>query len=91
MISIFDRCRSDFTPLTTDLQEPITVSKAEHGARVSADENGLTGAAYTIIEPTFSGIPEPLEKFELTLDRPFLFVVANEEGLPIFVGIVNQP
>ena len=91
VISIFDRCRSDFTPLTTDLQEPITVSKAEHGARVSADENGLTGAAYTIIEPTYSGIPEPLEKFELTLDRPFLFVVANEEGLPIFVGIVNQP
>lgn len=91
VISIFDRCRSDFTPLTTDLQEPITVSKAEHGARVSADENGLTGAAYTIIEPTNSGIPEPLEKFELTLDRPFLFVVANEEGLPIFVGIVNQP
>lgn len=89
--AIFDPDRSDFTPLTADTEEPITVSRAEHGARISADENGLTGAAYTIIEPTYAGLPEELEKAELTLDRPFLFVVTNEEGLPLFVGVVNEP
>lgn len=89
--AIFDEDRSDFSPLTTDVEDPITVSKAEHGARVTADENGLTGAAYTIIEPTYSGLPKELEQAELTLDRPFLFVVANAEGLPLFIGICNSP
>ena len=31
------------------------------------------------------------EVFNLTLDRPFLFAVTNNEGRPIFVGIANCP
>lgn len=89
--AIFDADRSDFSPLTTDVKNPITVSKAQHGARVVVDENGVLGVAYTIIEPTEAIEPEEPERVELTLDRPFLFAVTNNEGLPIFVGIVNNP
>ncbi len=89
--AVFDKARADFSPLTTDLKVPITLGKAEHGARLSVDENGVTGAAYTILMPTYGALPEEREKAELTLDRPFLFVVTNEEGLPLFVGIVNEP
>ena len=89
--AVFDPARSDFSPLTTEFEVPITLGRAEHGARLSADEKGLTGAAYTILEATKGAEPEELEKAELTLDRPFLFVVTNEEGLPLFVGIVNEP
>ena len=35
--------------------------------------------------------PPPEEQVELTLDRPFLFAVTNADGLPIFVGVVNNP
>lgn len=88
--AIFDEDRSDFSPLTTEVG-PITVTRADHAARVSADEKGVTGAAYTVIDATKAAEPEELEEVELTLDRPFLFLVTNEEGLPLFVGVVNAP
>ena len=88
--AIFDDDRSDFSPLTTEVG-PITVTRADHAARVSADEKGVTGAAYTVIDATKAAEPEELEEVELTLDRPFLFVVTNAEGLPLFVGICNIP
>ena len=28
---------------------------------------------------------------DFVLDRPFLFVVTNGAGLPLFVGVVNHP
>lgn len=31
-----------------------------------------------------------VEEIEFILDRPFLFVITNRVGLPLFVGIVNQ-
>ena len=90
--AIFDPDRADFSPLTTDVEEPITVSKAQHGARLVVDEDGVLGAAYTIIEMTEGACePQEPERAELTLDRPFLFVVTNNEGLPVFIGIVNDP
>lgn len=33
----------------------------------------------------------PQERVDLILDRPFLFVHTNSDGLPLFVGIVNEP
>ena len=32
----------------------------------------------------------PEERVEFTADRPFLFVVTNFDGLPLFTGIVNN-
>ena len=90
--AIFDPARADFSPLTTDAENPITVTKAQHGARLVVDEDGVLGAAYTFIEMAEKAVdPEEPERAELTLDRPFLFAVTNNEGLPIFVGIVNRP
>ena len=86
--AIFDPGKADFTPLC---QGSMAVSEAQHGARLMIDEEGVTGAAYTIL--LTEGAPETgeLEELELTLDRPFLFAVTNAEGLPLFVGIVNTP
>ncbi|MBQ1409898.1 MAG: hypothetical protein IIY94_01285 [Oscillospiraceae bacterium] len=90
--AIFEEDRADFSPLTTDNENPITVSEAQHGARIVVDEDGVLGAAYTIIEMSEAACePEEPERASLTLDRPFLFVVTNNEGLPIFVGIIHDP
>lgn len=79
---------ADFSPL---LEEPenVFVSEAIHSARVSIDEEGCTGAAYTEIL-LYGGGPSPKE-LDLVLDRPFLFVVTGDGGLPLFAGVVNQP
>lgn len=88
---VFDTDVSDFTPLTTDVEDPIFVSQAKHAARVMIDEEGCTGAAYTVIMMAAGAAMPPEESVEFTADRPFLFLVTNFDGLPLFTGIVNSP
>ena len=87
--NVFDAETSDFTPMTTDTED-IFVSKVSHAARVKVDEEGCEAAAYTVImmENTsmFLG-----DEVDFILDRPFLFVITGTDGLPLFVGVVNQP
>ena len=35
------------------------------------------------------GMPPP-EPVTFTVDRPFLFVITSDAGLPLFVGVVNN-
>ena len=89
----FDPKCSDFTPLTRELEE-LYVSTVQHAARVKIDEEGCEAAAYTEIEVAAGEAcidePEP-EVIDFILDRPFLFVITNAGGLPLFVGVVNHP
>ena len=80
--------QADFSPLTDD--QPIAVSDLNHGARVVADEQGVTAAAYTEMMLYGAAMP-PEEEIDFHLDRPFLFAVVSEDRMPLFVGIVNQP
>ena len=86
---IFDPEISDFTPTTTDTDE-IFLSKAQHDARVMIDEEGCTAVAYTVMRGAGAGMP-PEEEVDFVLDRPFLFAITNRDGLPLFMGVVNQP
>ena len=86
---VFDPSVSDFSPLTDDF-DSVYLSKAEHAARVAIDEEGVTAAAYTVIAAGGAGLP-PSEEVDFTLDRPFIFAIAGENGLPLFAGIVHQP
>ena len=88
---VFDGAVSNFDPLGASTDDPLVVSQARHAARVKVDEEGCEAAAYTVImvEPT-SAAP-PTEEIDFVLDRPFLFAVTGDSGLPLFVGVVNQP
>lgn len=87
--AVFDGNRADFSPVTTQVRG-ITLSQAQHAARVSIDEEGITAVAYTVLMGCGAGMP-PEEKMDFVLDRPFLFAVTGHNGLPLFVGIVNTP
>ncbi len=86
---VFDPEKSDFTPMTTDADVPITLSQADHAARVVIDEEGCTAAAFTLIDAAGAGGPEG--EVDFVLDRPFLFCITGDSGLPLFVGVVNHP
>ena len=84
---VFDARRSDFSPLT-DL-DGVYVSQAQHAARVKIDEEGVEAASYAVMTAVGAAMP-PDEEVDLTLDRPFLFVITGADSLPLFVGIVNR-
>lgn len=85
---IFDSAAADFTPLT-DSADDIYLSRAKQTARVVIDEEGCKAAAYTVMAT--AGSAAPSEHAEFILDRPFIFEIMSDTGLPLFVGIVNTP
>ena len=85
---VFDQKTADFSAMTN--MKDIFVSKASHGVRVAIDEEGVTAAAYTAMY--FAGAaPPPEDEMDFVLDRPFLFVVTSDDGLPLFAGSVYRP
>lgn len=87
---VFDSDVSDFTPMTTETDVPIYVSEATHAARVKIDEEGVEAAAFTVITAD-GAAAEPEREIYFTLDRPFLFAISSQDGLPLFAGVVNRP
>ena len=85
---VFDAAASDFSPLTG--MDGLFLSQATHGARVAIDEEGCTAAAFTVMMACGAAEP-PEEEIDFTLDRPFVFAITGEDGLPLFIGVVNQP
>lgn len=86
---VFDSARADFSPMLGEGE--ACVSRVDHAVRVTVDEEGCTGAAYTVIAAFGSAGPAEREKVVFTLDRPFLFAVQNEAYLTLFAGVVNEP
>lgn len=86
---VFDFNVSDFTPIIHDMDN-VYVSQAEHAARVMVDEEGCIAAAYTVMAASGTAMP-PEEEVDFVLDRPFLFVITGDSGIPLFAGIVNKP
>ena len=83
----FDAEKADFSPLS-ELPE-VFLSKAEHAAALSVDEEGVTGAAYTDLGLCGGGMP-PEKTVDFILDRPFLFAVTARDGSILFAGIVRN-
>ena len=87
---VMDGTKSDFTPLTT-ASDSLELTQAKHAARVKIDEDGCEAAAYTILGVEATAMMGPEDEIDFTLDKPFVFAITGIDGLPLFVGLVNQP
>lgn len=87
---VFDADRADFSPLC-GTGDALTLSEATHAARVRIDETGGTGTAFTEMAFKAAAAADEPDDLDFTLDRPFVFVIVSENGLPLFCGIVNRP
>lgn len=90
MTDVMDGTKSDFTPLTT-ADDSLALTQAKHAARVKIDEDGCEAAAYTMFDVETTAMMEPEVEIDFTLDKPFVFAITGIDGLPLFVGLVNQP
>ena len=82
----FDVQAADFTPLT---DVPAFLGNVRQAARVKIDEEGVEAAAFTEMAVCTSSMPVGI--VEMKLDRPFLFAICDATGLPLFVGMVQNP
>jgi serpin B len=94
MILPFNASAADFSRITDEMD--LYVSEVIHKAFVSVDEIGTEAAAATAIvmpggigpEPT----PTPPPLVNMTINRPFLFLIVNENtGTILFLGRVLEP
>lgn len=85
--NVFNEHVTEFTKLTGD--SPIYLTGANQSVRVQIDEEGVKAAVYIEIPGAGSAAP-PDEIIDFVLDRPFLFVITND-NIPLFAGCVNNP
>ena len=79
---------ADFSGMTGN--RDLFIADVIHKAFVSVDEAGTEAAAATAVVMMRAAMPE--EPVEVTVDRPFMFMIRdNETGAILFVGRVVNP
>ncbi len=93
MDAAFDPRSADFTPMGSDADGPLFISKVLHKTFIDVSEEGTRAAAATSVEmeARASVIQEEPVVHEVVLDRPFAFLVIDYQvGLPVFIGTVPE-
>lgn len=80
--------RADLSGITDGHVALSNVSQESH---IEVDENGCKAAAYTKMDLMKMSLPVEMEEYNLSLDRPFLFVITSADQAPLFVGTVYNP
>lgn len=73
------------------LDRDAQVSAITQETFIALDKDGVEAAAYTEIQVGDTSVPDQLEHIQMTLDRPFIYVISDSAGAPLFVGIVRNP
>lgn len=79
--------KADFSPLTDN--KGLFVSEVKQSATIAIDEIGCEAAAYTQIDLYGSGLPT--DTANIILNRPFIFAIKDGNGIPLFIGVINNP
>ncbi|HTI99400.1 MAG TPA: serpin family protein [Dongiaceae bacterium] len=88
METAFKPGKADFSGMFAD---PHSISAVRQKTFIAVDEKGTEAAAATAIGMVaLSAETHPPKPFEMIVDRPFLFVIADaQSGMILFVGVVN--
>jgi len=86
----FDFHNADFSAMA---DEPLFVSEVKHKSFVEVNEEGTEAAAVTTVVMAGRGAPmNPPKPFEMVVDRPFFFVIADQRTQSIlFMGLISDP
>jgi len=82
---------ADFSGISS---RPLYISAVQQRTFVEVGEEGTEAAAVTGIALPVSSGPEPMPPppFKMIVDRPFLFLIADEQtGTILFMGIIFEP
>lgn len=92
---IFDENKANLKGVT---DENAYINQAKHKANIEFTQDGIKAAAATFIGGAGAGemfdylYDVPVEKIDLTFDKPYMFVIRNKEtGEVWFAGTVYEP
>lgn len=92
---IFDENKANLKGIT---DEKVYINQAKHKANIELTQDGIKAAAATFIGGAGAGemfdylYDVPVEKIDLTFDKPYMFVIRNKEtGEVWFAGTVYEP
>jgi serine protease inhibitor len=89
MTDAFDGDTADFSRLGHSPEGNLYVSNVIHKTYIKVDERGTKAGAATVVEVTPSSAKAEERYYTVTLDRPFVYaVIDNETNLPLFIGTV---
>ena len=81
MTDAFDGGKADFHRLMTG--SDVWVDSVSHMTHIKVDEKGTQAEAATDVIMSYRGI---VKEYYVTLDRPFVYMILDSDGLPIFIG-----
>ena len=81
--------RADFT----DISEGggISISQIIHRTHIDVDTDGTKAAAVTAVIMTRAMAPPSGGKKEVVFDRPFVYLILDQNNVPVFIGAVTDP
>jgi serpin B len=80
---------ADFSAMA---DEPLFVSEVKQKSFVEVNEEGTEAAAVTTVTMHATAKFRPEKPFEMIVDRPFLFVIADDQTKSIlFMGVIYDP
>jgi serpin B len=72
--------------------EPLYVSEVKQNSFVDVNEEGTEAAAVTTVTMKATGVFRPEKSFVMIVDRPFLFIIGDDQTKSIlFMGVVYDP
>jgi serpin B len=88
VLDAFSPGQSDFSGMNGD--KDLYISGVFHKALIDVNEEGTEAAAATAVVVGTTSAPK--EVITLTLDKPFIFLIQDEEtGSVLFIGRVANP
>ncbi len=78
--------QADFSNMTDG---DAFISRVEQQTHIAVNENGVEASAFTNI--SMAGAAMPTGRAEMLLNRPFLYVITAGSGVPLFVGVCQNP
>jgi len=79
--------KADFSGITDGIAYISDIAQQTH---IAIDEKGVEAAAFTQI--MYCGAAMSNENIaEMILDRPFIFAITSNQGVILFMGVVNNP
>lgn len=85
----FDDGSADFSDMAVSSRGNISISRVIHKTFIDVSQRGTRAAASTVVEPTDGCIGEYEGAVDLTLNRPFVYMIIEcESKQPLFMGTV---